>query len=108
MKNEKPSIVLGDGTKITVPRKPRMKDWRAIAKYDEDFSKDDNDASWNEALERQTEILADFYGKENVENMDLDGIIPAFKEIAAWVMKTVFARLQNIEGDAKNAETAKE
>ena len=108
MKIEKPSITLEDGTKITVPRKPRMKDWRAISKYDEDFAKEDSEHTMSEALERQAEILADFYGAENVESMDLDGIIPAFKEIAAWVMKTVFARLQNVEGDAKNAETAKE
>lgn len=108
MKIEKPSITLADGTKITVTRNPQMKDWRAIAKYDEDFAKEDSEHTMGEALERQAEILAAFYGKENVENMDLDGIIPAFKEIAAWVMKTVFARLQNVEGDAKNAETAKE
>ena len=107
MKLKKPSITLADGTKIEA-RNPLMKDWRMIAKYDEEFSKEDSNRSMNDALEAQAEILADFYGKENVENMDLDGIIPAFKEIAAWVMKTVFARLQNVEGDAKNAETAKE
>ena len=107
MKLEKPSITLADGTKIEAPRKPRMKDWRMIAKYDEEFSKEDSNRSMNDALEAQAEILADFYGAENVENMELDEIIPSFKELAAWVMKTVFARLDKIDGDSKNAETAK-
>ncbi len=93
---KKPEITLSkevDGEVVSetyTAKPPKMKLWRKIVKFNQDFSTKDLHKDMD-AYEAMLDLIAACYGQNEItpeaieENLDLSELVPTLEEITTWV-----------------------